>query len=83
MEPLFSHEHPNFKFEVLANRIDVEEGMRGFPKKHSIPLRNIVDVSVVGWTKKLHITTTDGKKHDYTLGLDSEKARDAINAALP
>lgn len=84
MESLFTHEHPAFKFEVFPNRIEVEEGLRGLPKKkRTIPLRNIADVSVVGWTRKLRITTSDGKKHEYNLGLDSEPARDVINDALP
>ena len=81
MEPLFTYSLPGMKFEVYPNRISVKKGTV-FAKEETILLRNVVDVTSQA-TGKIRISTSDGKVHEYPLGLKAKQAHRAIQDALP
>lgn len=77
--PVFSYARTGFKLDVYPNRVEVEEkaGLLRH-KRHTIPIRSISNVSVEGITRKLRITTNDGKTQDFNLANKAEEARQAI-----
>lgn len=70
------------RLTVHDNRIEVVEGMIPFRKKQTIPFRNIADVEVSKFTKKLVIKTNDGKEHAYAFGGTGGKAKAAHQAIV-
>lgn len=86
-EPAFTYTRIGFEFRVYHNRIDILD-KSGFGaklsggKRETILLRNVTDVTVKGLTKKLSITTSDAKTHEFNLGPKSDEARQAILSAL-
>lgn len=86
-EPIFIYERTGFSLKVYKNRIDISD-KSGFGaaltggKQQSILMRNITDVTIKGITRKLHITTSDNKTHEFVLGTKSEEARQAILSVL-
>jgi hypothetical protein len=86
-ETIFHYGRVGFTFDVYSNRIEITDksGFGGFftgGKKESILFRNITAVDVQGATRKLSITTSDGKVRQYILGTKSEEARQTIVALL-
>lgn len=87
MEPIYTYSRTGFSFTVYTNRIDIVD-TSGFGaaltggKKETILFRTITAVDVKGMTRKLHITTADGKTREFNLGGKSEEARQAIVALL-
>lgn len=82
-DPVFKYERTGFSFHVYPNRIDiVDKSAFGAVftggKRETILLRNVTGVSVAGATRKLKISTSDGKSQDFNLGPKSEDARQAI-----
>lgn len=82
-EPIFTYSRPGFTFTVIGNRIDIVEksGCLGFlsgGKRQSFVGRNIASVTVEGMTRKLKITTNDGKASLFNLGAQAEQARQAV-----
>lgn len=75
-----------FGFSILVhnNRIEIRDGLFFLQKRTVIPLKNISTVGVGTITKRLEITTTDGKTYKYTLGGFGkvQRCRDAIAAIL-
>ncbi len=70
------------KLVVHDNRIEVVEGMLPFRKKQTIPFRNIADVEVAKFTKRLVIKTNDGKEHQFAFGGTGAKAKKAHDAIV-
>lgn len=85
-EPLFRYHRTGFTFEVWPNRVEITEkkGLSAFTggNKHSILARTITGVEIKGITRKLSISTNDGKRNEYQLGTDGEKAREAVLSIL-
>jgi hypothetical protein len=85
-EPIFRYHRTGFTFEVYPNRIEVTEkkGLSAFTggNKHSILARTITGVEMKGITRKLSITTNDGKRTEYQLGTEGEAAREAVLSIL-
>lgn len=75
-----------FGFSILVydNRIEIRDGTFLLRKTTVIPAKNISTVGVGTLTKRLEITTTDGKTYKYTLGGFGkvQRCRDAIAAIL-
>jgi hypothetical protein len=84
--PLFRYARAGFSFEVYPNRVEVldKSGLTGrfAPKRETIPARTIAGVDVKGITRKLTITTNDGRAHEFNLGGQHEDARQAILGTL-
>lgn len=73
-ESIYEYFRDGFSFEVFRDRIDIT-----VKKKHqTIPVSSVSEVTVVGRTKVLKITTTDGKEYQYQMGRMGEEARGAI-----
>lgn len=72
------------KIVVHDNRVEIRSGMFPTAKKTNIPFRNISAVEVSSLTKRLEISTNDGKVHKYALGGfgKAQSCRDAIAAKL-
>ena len=70
------------KMTVHDNRIEVVEGMIPFRKKHTIPFRNIANVEVSKFTKRLVVETNDGKEHSFAFGGTGRKAQAAHKAIV-
>jgi hypothetical protein len=72
------------KILVHENRIEIRDGLFPLAKKSMIPFSNIVEVGVSSLTKRLEITTNDGKKRKYALGGfgKAQACRDAIAERL-
>jgi hypothetical protein len=86
-EPIFVYERTGLSFKVYRNRIDVldKSGFGAYwtgGKQQTILLRNVTDVTVQGLTKKLRITTNDGKSHEFQLATKGDEARQAIVSVL-
>ena len=79
--PLFEYSRTGFRFEVYPGRIEIVDG--AFIKKATTILaRSITSVSVEGIGKaKLRVETT-GKRHEWIIGRDSDRARIAVLAAI-
>ncbi len=65
---------------VHDNRLEIRDGMWPFRKKTIIPFRNLASAEVSSVTKRLVITTNDGKERKYAVGGfgKAQKCRDAI-----
>lgn len=65
---------------VHDNRLEIRDGMWPFRKKLVIPFRNLAGVEVSSHTKRLVITTNDGKERKYAIGGfgKAQACRDAI-----
>ncbi len=74
-ELIYEYSRDGFSLEVFRDRIDVM-----VKKKHqTIPVSSVSEVTVVGRTKVLKISTTDGKEYQYhQMGRMGEEARGAI-----
>jgi hypothetical protein len=86
-ETIFHYGRVGFTFDVYNNRIEITDksGFGSFltgGKKESILFKSITSVDVQGATRKLSITTADGKTREYNLANKSEEARQAIVALL-
>lgn len=82
-QPIFQEKRFGFEFTVYPNRIETSEGAFGATaKKDTILNKSITEVAVVGMTRKLQITTQDGRKRQYNLGGNAEKAKQAIVGVL-
>jgi len=68
------------RITVHDNRVEVRDGIFPTMRKSVIPLGNIAGVEVTRLTKRLVITTNDGKAHSYAIGGfgKAQKCRDAI-----
>ena len=53
------------RIDVHDNRIEILDGLWPLRKRQVIPFRNIATVGVGQWTKRLEITTNDGKTLRY------------------
>jgi hypothetical protein len=86
-ETIFHYGRVGFTFDVYSNRIEITD-KSGFGamftggKKETILLKTVTAIDVKGATRKLHVTTADGKVREYNLGNRSEEARQAIVALL-
>lgn len=80
MEPAFEHSRKGFEFRVYPNRIVVNEGLVVKNEK-VILLRNVTNVTVTPMGK-LQVSTSDGARYEYMLGLEAKSARDAILQGL-
>jgi hypothetical protein len=73
-----------FSILVHDNRIEIRDGLLFMQKRTVIPFKNISTVGVGTITKRLEITTNDGKTYKYSLGGFGkvQRCRDAIVANL-
>jgi hypothetical protein len=86
-ETIFSYARMGFAFDVYSNRIEITDksGFGSFltgGKKETILLKTVTAIDVKGATRKLHVTTADGKTREYNLANKSEEARQAIVGLL-
>jgi hypothetical protein len=86
-EPIFTYQRTGFSLKVYRNRIEISDksafgAVFTGGKQQSILLRNVTDVAVKGAARKLYITTSDNKTHDFILGTKGEEARQAILSVL-
>jgi hypothetical protein len=82
---IFQSHWPALTFTLYPNRIEVTEGLtRGAlgGKRETILLRSVTDVSVRGMVKKLYIAANDGRRREFQLGHENERARSAILSVL-
>jgi hypothetical protein len=79
--PLFEYSRHGFRFEVHPGRIEIVEGA-WIKKASTVLTRSITSVSVEGIGKAYLRVQTTGKRHDWMLGRDSEKARLAILSTI-
>lgn len=72
------------RIDVHSNRIEIRDGLWPLQKRRIIPYKNIAQVGIGQWTKRLEITTNDGKTLRYAF-FSTRKTRrchDAIVARL-
>lgn len=53
---------------VHHNRLEIKDGVWPFAKQKTVPFSNIASVGISRFTKRLEITTNDGKSMSYQLG---------------
>ena len=70
------------KMEVYDNRLEITEGMIPFRKRQTIPFRNIADVEVSKFTKRLVVRLNDGKERTFAFGGTGRKAQAAHQAIV-
>lgn len=80
--PLYTYGRFGFSLRLYPNRIEVAEGPFGM-KRETVLLRSVTDVSAIGFTGRLSVTTADGRARNWRVGWQAERARAAILAALP
>lgn len=58
----------------------MRDGLWPIQKQRTIPYRNIANVGIGQWTKRLEITTNDGKTYRYAFFREGKtrRCRDAI-----
>jgi hypothetical protein len=81
--PLFEEKRFGFRFTVYPNRIETQEGTFGrVAKNETLLLKTVTAVEVVGMSRKLRLTTQDGRVREYNLGTHGEQARQTIVGLL-
>lgn len=68
------------RIDVHDNRVEIRDGLWPLQKRRVIPYRNIANVGLGQWTKRLEITTNDGKTLRYAFFNEGKTRRchDAI-----
>lgn len=59
---------PGLKLDVFDNRIEITEGLWPFRSKKVIPYRNMANVELAKYTRRLVIETNDGDKYTLSIG---------------
>lgn len=75
-KPVYEEKRVGFRLTVWPNRVETSEGTL-IPKLNTYPLKSITGITVAGMTRRLQITTQDGKAHQYQLA-HPERAIEAI-----
>lgn len=65
-KPVYEEKRVGFRLTVWPTRVETSEGTF-VPKVNTYPIKSITGVTVAGMTRKLQITTQDGKPHQYQL----------------
>lgn len=72
--------NPFLRIDVYDNRIEIRDGLWPIQKRRTIPYKNISGIGLGQWTKRLEITTNDGKTRRYAFFWEGKTRRchDAI-----
>jgi hypothetical protein len=73
--------NPFLRIDVHNNRLEVRDGLWPIQKHRVIPYKNIASVGIGQWTKRLEITTNDGKTLRYAF-FSEGKTRRCHNAII-